>query len=230
MKIDLEESWKNALNPEFEKDYFQQLVQFVKSEYSRYPDQIFPKGKDIFRAFEACPLANIKVVILGQDPYPTRGHAHGLCFSVAPTVRPLPRSLNNIYKEIESDLGIPFYPNGDLNRWAEQGVLLLNSVLTVREGAADSHKGQGWEQFTDAVIDAINAHKKNVVYLLWGSKAISKAQNVDRTNNLVLTAPHPSPLSAHRGFFGSKHFSKTNEYLSANQLLPIQWGENNTIS
>lgn len=224
MNIALEESWKNALNSEFQKEYFQRLVKFVKEEYSNYPNQIFPKGKEIFRAFDACPLDKLKVVILGQDPYPTRGHAHGLCFSVEPTVQPLPRSLNNIYKEIETDLGLPFYPNGDLNRWAEQGVLLLNSVLTVREGVPDSHKGQGWEQFTDAVIETINERKKNVVYLLWGSKAISKAQNVDRSRNLILTAPHPSPLSAHRGFFGSKHFSKTNEYLLANGLKAIKWG------
>ncbi len=224
MNVELEKSWKNALNAEFEKDYFRKLVSFVKEEYAKYPGQIFPKGKELFRAFEACPLDKLKVVVLGQDPYPTRGHAHGLCFSTAPNVQPLPRSLNNIYKELESDLGIPFHPNGDLNRWAEQGVLLLNTVLTVREGAADSHKGKGWEQFTDAVIDSINARKEHVVYLLWGSKAISKAQNVDRTKNLVLTAPHPSPLSAHRGFFGCKHFSKTNAYLTENNLLPIQWG------
>lgn len=223
MNVTIEPSWKEQLKDEFGKPYFESLAQFVKSEYQQFPRQIFPKGKEIFRAFDACPFEQTKVVILGQDPYPTPGHAHGLCFSVEQNVRPLPKSLKNIYKEIEEDLGIPFHEHGDLNRWAEQGVLLLNSVLTVRSGQPDSHKNKGWELFTDAVIRALSDRKEHVVYLLWGSKAIRKAENVNRANNYILTAPHPSPLSAHRGFFGSKHFSKANEYLKSKGRDEIQW-------
>lgn len=223
MDVRIEESWKEVLSDEFNKPYFAELVNFVKQERKLHPNAIFPKGKYIFRAFDACPFDDVKVVILGQDPYPTRGHAHGLCFSCDENVWPLPKSLKNIFKELEADLGIPPADNGDLNRWAAQGVLLLNSVLTVQEGKTDSHKGKGWEQFTDAVINALNERKEGVVYLLWGSKAIKKATNVDRSKNLVLTAPHPSPLSAHRGFFGCKHFSKTNNYLIENNSAPIQW-------
>lgn len=223
MNVTIEQSWKEQLASEFEQPYFSSLVDFVKSEYQARPDAVFPKGSQIFRAFDACPFEKTKVVILGQDPYPTRGHAHGLCFSVEPDVRPLPKSLINIYKELETDLGLPFNENGDLNRWAEQGVLLLNSVLTVREGSPDSHKGKGWELFTDGVINALNQKKTGVVYLLWGSKAIKKAENVDRSTNLILTSPHPSPLSAYRGFFGCKHFSKANAYLTERGDAAIQW-------
>ncbi len=217
----MESSWKEVLSTEFDQSYFSELVDFIKSEYSSKP--IFPQGNQIFRAFDAAPFEQVRVVILGQDPYPTRGHAHGLCFSVEPDVRPLPKSLKNIYTEIESDLGIQSPEHGDLNRWAEQGVLLLNSVLTVQEGAADSHKGKGWERFTDVVIQKLNEQKQNVVYILWGSKAIKKAESVDRNKNLVITSPHPSPLSAYRGFFGSKPFSQTNEYLVSKGLEPIEW-------
>ncbi len=223
MEVNIEPSWKEALEEEFDQPYFQNLAEFVRSEYRQNPGAIFPKGGEILRAFTACSLSETKVVILGQDPYPTPGHAHGLCFSVEPHVRPLPKSLINIYKELESDLGIPFHENGDLNRWAEQGVLLLNSVLTVRSRTPDSHKGRGWEQFTDAAIRVLNERRTGVVYMLWGSKAIRKAESVDRTRNRVLTAPHPSPLSAHRGFFGCKHFSSANAYLIQNGQEPIQW-------
>ncbi len=223
MEVKMEKSWKKALQSEFTQPYFKNLVDFVKSEYEKNPNSIFPKGSQIFRAFDACPFDQVKVVILGQDPYPTRGHAHGLCFSCDASVQPLPRSLNNIFKELNDDLAISPASNGDLNRWAEQGVLLLNSVLTVEEGKADSHKGKGWELFTDAVINVLNEKKTGLVYLLWGSKAIKKAENVDRSKNLILTAPHPSPLSAHRGFFGSKPFSQTNAYLQQNNMDPIKW-------
>lgn len=223
MDVNIEPSWKDRLSNEFEKDYFVQLVGFIKDEYAKYPGAIFPKGSQIFRAFDACPFDKVKVVIIGQDPYPTPGHAHGLCFSVEPNVSPLPRSLNNIYKELQSDLGIEPSKNGDLNHWALQGVLLLNSVLTVRSGQPDSHANKGWEQFTDAVIDQLNQSAEGIVYLLWGSKAINKAKMVDRNRNLILTAPHPSPLSAHRGFFGCKHFSKTNEYLRSKNKEFIRW-------
>jgi len=223
MEVSIESSWKKVLEPEFSKPYFEHLVNFVKSEYQQYPGRIFPKGNQIFRAFDACPFEKVKVVILGQDPYPTRGHAHGLCFSCESDVRPLPKSLKNIYKELENDLGITPSDSGDLISWAQQGVLLLNATLTVREGQPESHAGKGWELFTDSVIHQLNAHKKNVVYLLWGSKAQRKAENVDPNINLVLRAPHPSPLSAHRGFFGSKHFSQCNDYLIKEGTQPIDW-------
>jgi uracil-DNA glycosylase len=223
MEVAIEDSWKNALANEFSQPYFQSLVDFVKSEYQANPRAVFPKGAQIFRAFDACPFNQVKVVILGQDPYPTPGHAHGLCFSVEKDVQPLPRSLNNIFKELEDDLKIKPFAHGDLNRWAEQGVLLLNAVLTVRSGQPDSHSGKGWEIFTDAVIDKLNSHSKGIVYMLWGSKAQKKAQNVDRSKNLILTAPHPSPLSAHRGFFGCKHFSLANEYILKNGGRAIEW-------
>lgn len=223
MEIKLEQSWKEALNAEFSKTYFLDLVAFVKSEYELKKGQIFPKGDQIFRALNDCPLSDVKVVILGQDPYPTRGNAHGLCFSVEEDVRPFPKSLVNIFKEIEADLGIPFPENGSLVRWAEQGVLLLNAVLTVEEGKPESHARKGWEQFTDAVISAVNQNNSQVVYLLWGSKAQEKAAQVDSTNNLILKTVHPSPLSAYRGFFGCKHFSATNNYLISNGKKPINW-------
>lgn len=223
MEIKLEQSWKEALKDEFNKSYFSDLVNFVKSEYQSKKGNIFPKGDQIFRALNVCPLSNVKVVILGQDPYPTRGNAHGLCFSVEENVRPFPKSLVNIFKEIEADLSIPFPENGSLVRWAEQGVLLLNAVLTVEEGKPESHARKGWEQFTDAVISAVNKNNSQVVYLLWGSKAQEKAAQVDTKNNLLLKTVHPSPLSAYRGFLGCKHFSLTNNYLISNGKNPINW-------
>ncbi|MCJ8292324.1 MAG: uracil-DNA glycosylase [Crocinitomicaceae bacterium] len=223
MEVEIHNSWKRELSEEFEKDYFKSLIQFVKSEYETRPDSIFPKEDQIFRAFDACPFDEVKVVILGQDPYPTKGHAHGLCFSVEPTIRPLPKSLNNIYKELEADLGVVPRENGDLSHWAEQGVLLLNSVLTVREGEANSHKNHGWECFTDAVIEKLAEKREGIVYILWGNKAQEKGKVVDAAKNRILTSPHPSPLSSYRGFFGSKPFSKTNDYLSTMEKKKVQW-------
>lgn len=219
----MEDSWKKVLQEEFSKPYFTELTNFVKEQYRLKPGAIFPKGDQIFRALNTCPLKNVKVVILGQDPYPTRGHAHGLCFSVEESVKPFPKSLVNIFKEIESDLGQAFPENGSLVRWAEQGVLLLNAVLTVEEGMPESHARKGWEQLTDAIISALNNNSEHVVYLLWGSKAQEKASQVDSSKNLILKTVHPSPLSAYRGFLGCKHFSKTNEYLLENGKSPIIW-------
>ncbi len=223
MDVKIHESWKEQLQQEFNSEYFQQLTAFVKSEYQAFPNQIFPKGNYIFRAFDACPFDELKVVILGQDPYPTPGHAHGLCFSCDAHVRPLPKSLQNIFKEFEDDLGKPAPPNGDLNAWANQGILLLNSILTVRQGAPLSHANRGWERFTDAVIQLINDKKEGVIFVLWGSPAQAKAARVDRQKHVVLQAPHPSPLSAYRGFFGSKPFSTINRILSEKQQTPIEW-------
>ena len=223
MKVMQELSWKKVLSDEFEKPYFKALMQFVHSEYDRTPDAIFPSQELIFRAFELCPLSEVQVVILGQDPYPTKGHAHGLCFSVEDHVRPFPKSLNNIFKEIESDLGLPFPENGSLMRWANQGVLLLNTTLTVREGQAESHARKGWEQFTDAVITKLSQEREGVVYMLWGSKAQEKAKKLDEKTNLILQAPHPSPLSAYRGFFGCTHFSQANNYFIQKGRKGIEW-------
>lgn len=223
MEVKIGNSWMQELSEEFDKDYFKSLIQFVKSEYVTHPNSVFPEVDQIFRAFDACPFEEVKVVVLGQDPYPTKGHAHGLCFSVEPTIRPLPKSLNNIYKELEADLGVAPQENGDLNHWAEQGVLLLNSVLTVREGEANSHKNQGWERFTDAVIEKLAEKREGIVYILWGNKAQEKGKVVNVAKNKVLTAPHPSPLSSYRGFFGSKPFSKTNDYLLAMGKKEVQW-------
>ena len=209
-QIQIDESWRAVLAAEFEKPYFVELIQKVRAAYQEKPQQIFPKGAQIFRAFDACPFHQVKVVILGQDPYPTKGHAHGLCFSVEPNVRPLPKSLNNIFKELQADLGVPFPENGNLIAWAQQGVLLLNSVLTVEEGLPDSHKNFGWETFTDA-------------FILWGAKAAQKASFIDNSKHLILKSVHPSPLSAHRGFFGCRHFSKTNAFLRMTQQQEIQW-------
>jgi uracil-DNA glycosylase len=222
-QIQIEASWRAVLSNEFEKPYFSELIQKVKAAYQEKPQQIFPKGAQIFRAFDSCPFEQVKVVILGQDPYPTRGHAHGLCFSVEPSVRPLPKSLNNIFKELHADLGVPIPKNGNLFGWAQQGVLLLNSVLTVEEGLPDSHKNFGWETFTDEVIAQINRHKNNVVFILWGAKAAQKASFIDNSKHLILKSVHPSPLSAHRGFFGCRHFSKTNAFLRMTQQQEIQW-------
>ena len=223
MEVKIEPSWREVLSNEFDKEYFQSLIRFVKSEYSSHKNCIFPKGNQIFKAFDACPFDKVKVVILGQDPYPTRGHAHGLCFSVEPDVRPLPKSLTNIYKELESDLGITPRENGDLRHWAAQGVFMLNSVLTVREGEANSHAKKGWEQFTDAVIEKLAEKSDGIVYILWGGKAQEKGRVVNATTNKIISSPHPSPLSSYRGFFGSKPFSQTNEYLKSIDREEIKW-------
>ena len=219
----LPKSWHQALKSELQKPYFEQLTQHVENAYIEKPETIFPPKVQIFRAFELCLWADLKVVILGQDPYPTKGHANGLCFSVASDVRPLPKSLVNIFKERKTDLQLPDLPNGNLESWARQGVLLLNSVLTVQEGQADSHKNWGWEQFTDAVIEKIAMEKDNIVFILWGAKAQAKASQINASKHLVLKAVHPSPLAAHRGFFGCKHFSKTNAFLRSVGTREIQW-------
>ena len=220
MDVKIEESWKRELATEFDKDYFRNLTDFVRAEYLS-GRAIYPKAKNIFNAFNLCPIDNVRVVIIGQDPYHEPGQAMGLCFSVPNGITP-PPSLQNIYREIESDLGRPSSTNGDLTHWAQQGVLLLNSTLTVRAHLAASHAGRGWEQFTDAVIAAL-ATRKNIVYMLWGSYAQKKAALVDEKNNLVLKSVHPSPLSAYRGFLGCKHFSRANEYLVAHGFNPIDW-------
>ena len=221
MDVKIEESWKKALSGEFEKEYFQKLTDFVRGEYLS-GKTVYPEPKNIFNAFNLCPLNKVRVVIIGQDPYHEPGQAHGLCFSVQSGVD-LPPSLVNIYKEIESDIGHKSITNGDLTQWARQGVLLLNSTLTVQAHLAASHSGKGWETFTDAVIKTISQNKKHVVYMLWGSFAQNKAAIVDKNENLVLTSAHPSPLSAYRGFFGNHHFSRANEYLIANGDKPINW-------
>ena len=223
MNVRIESSWTRVLNDEFEQKYFIQLTQEVKELYLNNTDRIFPKGADIFRAFDLCPFDQAKVIILGQDPYPTRGHAHGLSFSVNDHVKPFPKSLKNIFSEINNDIGKPFPENGNLSRWAEQGVLLLNAVLTVEEGRPDSHKGIGWEQFTDSVIKVLSTQKEHLIFMLWGAKAGHKRALIDEGKHKVLYSAHPSPLSAYRGFFGCKHFSKANDYLLMNKLTPIDW-------
>lgn len=220
--VRIEEGWKRELSDEFEKPYFNQLVTNVKSEYSNPNVRIFPPGNKIFAAFDSCPFDATKVVIIGQDPYHGYGQANGLCFSVNPGIQ-MPPSLKNIFLEVSSDTGAVMPNDGDLSRWARQGVLLLNSSLTVREGAAASHAGIGWEEFTDAVVEKLNKDKENLVFILWGSHAIKKGAKIDRNKHLVLTSPHPSPLSAHRGFFGNHHFSKTNDYLKAHGKKEIEW-------
>lgn len=215
-KVKIADDWYSLLEDEFEKPYFTALTDFVKAEYAT--TKIFPEGSDIFRAFDACPVDKLRVVILGQDPYHGDGQANGLCFSVQPGVR-FPPSLQNIFKEVAGSGYTQSPTDGDLERWARQGVLLLNSVLTVRAHNAASHAGRGWEQFTDAVISRINERKTGVVYMLWGAYASRKAAMVDPALNLILTSVHPSPLSAYRGFFGCGHFSKANEYLDTN----IEW-------
>ncbi len=220
MNVRIAPDWKELLAEEFEADYFARLTEFVRAEYGSHT--IYPKGANIFRAFDKCPLDSLKVVIIGQDPYHGEGQANGLCFSVGDGVQ-FPPSLVNIFKEIESDLGVPVPESGNLDRWAEQGVLLLNSVLTVRAGVAASHAGRGWERFTDAVVKAVASHKQGIVYMLWGSYAQKKASEVDSSRNLVLRAVHPSPLSAYRGFFGCRHFSQANDYLQSIGKSPIVW-------
>ena len=220
MDVKIEESWKSVLADEFDKDYFVRLTDFVRGEYLS-GKTIYPRARDIFNAFNLCPFDKVKVVIIGQDPYHEPGQAHGLCFSVPSGITP-PPSLINIYKEINDDLGRPSSTHGDLTHWANQGVLLLNSTLSVIAHLAASHAGHGWEQFTDAVISAV-AKKEHVVYMLWGSYAQKKAALVDVSKNLVLKSVHPSPLSAYRGFFGCKHFSQANDYLIKTGQTPIDW-------
>ena len=219
--IQLEDSWLAILRQEFEQPYMQQLRQFLQAEKDRRKI-IFPPGKQIFHAFNTTPFEQVKVVILGQDPYHGPNQAHGLCFSVVPGVSP-PPSLINIFKEIEDDLGIPAPKHGCLQSWAEQGVLLLNSTLTVERARAGSHQGKGWETFTDRVIEALNEHREGLVFMLWGSYAQNKGALINQQKHRVLKSPHPSPLSAHRGFFGNRHFSQANEYLERQGLTPIQW-------
>lgn len=213
--------WLDAIKPEFGKQYYRNLFEFVKEEYSRVV--VYPPADDIFNAFHFTPLSEVKVLILGQDPYHNVHQAHGLSFSVPPDQQEIPPSLQNIYKELQDDLGCSIPSHGYLKKWADQGVLLLNTVLTVRAHQAGSHQGKGWEQFTDAVIQAVNAQDRPVVYLLWGKPAQSKARMLTNPKHLVLKAPHPSPLSAYRGFFGCKHFSKTNEFLQEHGIEPIDW-------
>lgn len=217
----LEESWKTALAPEFASPYFQELATFVREAYGR--ERVYPPPRYVFRALDTCPLSEVRVVILGQDPYHGPGQANGLAFAVGARTS-VPPSLRNIFAEIERDLGVtPDAQNGDLTRWAAQGVLLLNATLTVAAGRPGSHYGKGWERFTDAVVNVINTECRNVVFMLWGANARKKGSAVDRTKHLVLEAPHPSPLSAARGFFGSKHFSQANAYLRAHGKQPIDW-------
>ncbi len=220
MQVRIEPSWREHLQREFDAPYFAQLVAFVRQEYQQ--GKVYPPGRLIFNAFDQCPFDQVKVVIIGQDPYHEPGQAQGLCFSVPDGVQ-IPPSLVNIYKEIESDLGVKCPPSGDLTRWARQGVLLLNATLTVREHQAGSHQRQGWEQFTDAVIATLSRERTGLVFLLWGSYAQGKRMLIDTSRHLVLQSPHPSPLSAHRGFFGNHHFSQTNAWLQAHGQTPIQW-------
>jgi uracil-DNA glycosylase len=220
MNVKIEQSWKARLADQFEQPYFINLVNFVKNEYATRT--VYPQGSKIFNAFEKTPFEQVKTVILGQDPYHEPGQAHGLCFSVNTGV-PLPPSLQNIYKEITSDLGIKPPSSGNLERWAEQGVLLLNATLTVQAHKAGSHQQKGWEEFTDAVIHKVAGEKEHVVFILWGSYAQKKGSFIDSSKHLILKSAHPSPLSAHRGFFESKPFSKTNEYLVKTGQSPIAW-------
>ena len=220
MEVNIEDSWKRRLQPEFDKPYFYNLTNFVKEEYSKHT--IYPPGKFIFHAFNTCPFDKVKVVIIGQDPYHEPGQYYGLCFSVLDGV-PFPPSLLNIFKEIENDLGKPMPKSGRLERWADQGVLLINAILTVRAHQAGSHRGKGWEEFTDAVIKILNDEKENIVFMLWGSYAQRKGAFIDRNRHCVLTAAHPSPLSADRGFFGCKHFSNANQYFKSKGISEIEW-------
>lgn len=220
MDVQIEESWKQILSAEFEKDYFRQLTDFVRNEYRS--TTVYPPGKLIFNAFNLCPFEQVKVVIIGQDPYHGPRQAHGLCFSVNDNV-PFPPSLRNIFKEIQDDLGKPIPESGNLTRWAKQGVLLLNATLTVRAHQAGSHQRRGWEEFTDAAIRALAEQREHLVFILWGAYAQKKGAFIDRSRHLVLTSVHPSPLSAHNGFFGNRHFSRANEYLQQHGQTPIEW-------
>lgn len=220
MKVTIHPSWQEKLQGEFDKPYFEQLTEFVRQEYARY--KVFPPGRLIFNAFNLCPFDRVRVVLIGQDPYHEPGQAHGLCFSVNDGVQ-FPPSLLNIFKEIQDDTGHAVPQSGNLTRWAEQGVLLLNATLTVREHAAGSHQRHGWETFTDAVISTLSSERENLVFILWGSYAQSKAQLIDAKRHLVLRSAHPSPLSAYRGFFGNHHFSLTNAYLREHRMGEIEW-------
>ncbi len=220
MDVQIEEGWKRALAPEFEKPYFEQLTGFVRQEYRT--TAVYPPGRLIFNAFNLCPFDKVKVVIIGQDPYHGPGQAHGLCFSVNDGV-PFPPSLQNIFKEIHDDLGTPIPASGNLTRWAQQGVLLLNATLTVRAHQAGSHQGRGWETFTDAAIRTLAESREHLVFILWGAYAQKKGAFIDREKHLVLTSVHPSPLSAYHGFFGNKHFSRANAYLAKHGETPIHW-------
>lgn len=220
MNVKIEQSWKEVLQREFEQDYFCNLVAFVKQEYAS--GTVFPPGNEIFAAFDATPFDQVKVVIIGQDPYHGERQANGLCFSVAEGIQ-FPPSLQNIFKEIHDDIGTEIPTSGDLTRWAKQGVLLLNATLTVRAHCAGSHQGKGWEIFTDAVIRHLAENREHLVFMLWGSYAIKKGAFIDRNRHCVLTSPHPSPLSAYRGFFGNHHFSKANAYLQSHSIEPIKW-------
>jgi uracil-DNA glycosylase len=221
MNVNIEPSWAKELVEEFEKPYFKEFTEFVRGEYAG-GKTIYPAPKNIFKAFDACPFDQVRVVILGQDPYHGQGQANGLAFAV-PNGETLPPSLKNIYKEISTDCGHPVSTDGDLTRWAEQGVLLLNATLTVQANTPGSHQGRGWELFTDAVIKALSDKREHLVFMLWGNYAKQKGAHIDRTKHLVLEAPHPSPFSAHSGFFGSKHFSQANAYLSEHSLPTIDW-------
>ena len=220
MNVKIEDSWKEQLTEEFEKDYFARLTDFVREEYKT--GTIYPPGRLIFNAFNLCPFNQTKVVIIGQDPYHGPGQAHGLCFSVNEGIA-FPPSLQNIFKEIHSDLGKPIPTNGDLTRWANQGVLLLNATLTVRAHQAGSHQRHGWEEFTDSAIRILAEKRENLVFILWGAYAQKKGAFINRDKHLVLTSAHPSPLSAYNGFFGNKHFSRANEYLISHGITPINW-------
>jgi uracil-DNA glycosylase len=221
MEVKIDPSWAKHLSGEFEQEYFAELTNFIKKEYKE--GVVYPAPKNIFRAFDLCPFEKVKVVILGQDPYHGTGQANGLAFAVQADVR-VPPSLQNIFKEIQSDLGEPLvHTDGDLSRWAKQGVLLLNATLTVRAHAAGSHQEKGWEQFTDSVIHSLSEKRKNLVFILWGNYAKAKGAHIDREKHLVLEAPHPSPFSAASGFFGSKPFSRANAYLTAHGETPIDW-------
>ena len=221
MNVRIDQSWKKVLNAEFEKDYFKNLIQYVKKEYTEY--KCFPPGSEIFAAFDHSTFDNTRVVILGQDPYHGVGQANGLCFSVRDNIQ-IPPSLINIFKEIETDLNKPAPSNGNLERWADQGVLLLNATLSVRAHQAGSHQNKGWEVFTDEVIRLISQEKDNVVFMLWGGYAKKKSKLIDSSKHLILTSGHPSPLSANRGYwFGNKHFSKANDYLQGKGKNPINW-------
>ena len=220
MDVKIESSWKALLSDEFEKDYFKQLVAFVKSEYQA--GQVYPPGKQVFRAFDFCPVDAVRVVIIGQDPYHGPGQANGLCFSVAEGI-PFPPSLLNIFKELKSDLGVEIPPHGSLERWAKQGVLLLNATLTVRAREAGSHQNKGWELFTDAVIHKLAEKKENLVFILWGAYAQKKGEVIDTKKHHIISSAHPSPFAAHRGFFGSKPFSQANQILVRRGKTPITW-------
>ena len=220
MDVKIESGWKAQLESEFEKPYFRNVTSFVRQEYAT--TIVYPPGRLIFNAFNLCPFDKVRVVIIGQDPYHEPGQAHGLCFSVNDGV-PFPPSLQNIFKEIHDDIGTPIPTSGNLTRWAQQGVLLLNATLTVRAHQAGSHQNKGWEEFTDAVIRQLNEHREHLVFILWGSYAQRKGSIIDRIKHLVLSSAHPSPLSAYRGFFGNHHFSQANAYLEKNGIPPIQW-------